>query len=349
MEFDLTGKETPEQLEALLDQMGDVEVVDEGLSDEPVATTATPPVATPPATAVKPGDQAAAQPDKEGVTAAAATPAATVEQADPAKGILSKDGKHFIPYDVLEAARAEAKRNAEAGQQTAAQLAESQRQLDVLTRQLASLGAKPAELPEKTQISPEQINAIRESFPELATILDSVVQKIDYLQQRNPAPATTGNAVMDAISQIPDLKSWMEKDADRFQLATHLDSKLEKDPAWKDKPLAERFAEVTKRVKLAYGDAVEPPVAPANTTAATDKPTDAQLSAEALQKLAAEKLAAATAAAKIPGSPSDLGQANTTSADSVLEKAATASDGELMKMFAGMSEAQIEAILSKAI
>lgn len=356
MEFDLTGNETPAELEALLEKMGDAEEV-EVVDDAAAQTTTTPPAATSPATsqpaATQPTDQSAAQPPKEGVTAAA-TPAATVEQTDPSKGILSKDGKHFIPYDVLEAARAEAKRNAEVGQQTAAQLAEAQRQLDVLTRQLTTLGAKPAALPEKTQISPEQINTIRESFPELATVLDLMVQKIDYLQQGNPVPAaSTGNPVMDAVNQIPELKSWMDKDADRFQLATHLDKKLEVDPAWKDKPLAERFAEVTKRVKLAYGDPVEQQAAAATTApgnpATPANTATAQPTAEALQKLAAEKLAAAAAAAKVPGSPSDVGQANTASSESVLEKAANASPGELMKMFDGMSEAQIEAILSQAI
>ncbi|WP_416042217.1 hypothetical protein [Edwardsiella ictaluri] len=43
-----------------------------------------------------------------------------------------------------------------------------------------------------------------------------------------------------------------------------------------------------------------------------------------------------------------MGQPVTQSPQSVLDKAANASDGELLAMMAGMSESQIEALLSQA-
>ncbi|MGE4680172.1 hypothetical protein [Yersinia enterocolitica] len=243
------------------------------------------------------------------------------------------------------AERTEKQRLAGTNQQTATELAEARRQLAALTRQINSAGMQPVPLPEKAQVTPEQINSIRENFPEMAAVLDTVVQKIDYLQQGQPAePAhqSSGNPVTDAINAVPDLKSWQDQDPDRFTLAVHIDTNLQNDPAWKDKSLTERFVEVAKRTKAAYGESVEPvKQQQATTTAATTTTTD-------MQRIAAEKLAAATAATQVPGSPSDLG-VTTTHTASPLEQAANASPDQLQAMFAGMTDAQIEALLDQAI
>ncbi|ENG1097467.1 hypothetical protein ABS441_004208, partial [Yersinia enterocolitica] len=72
--------------------------------------------------------------------------------------------------------------------------------------------------------------------------------------------------------------------------------------------------------KAAYGESVEPvqqEQATTTTTAATQTTAD-------VQRIAAEKLAAATAATQVPGSPSDLG-VTTTHTASPLEQAANAS------------------------
>nr|WP_274614890.1 hypothetical protein [Yersinia enterocolitica] len=279
---------------------------------------------------------------------AATTPAATTEGTDKPKGILSKDGQHVIPYDVLVAERTEKQRLAGTNQQTATELAEAKRQLAALTRQINSAGMQPVPLPEKAQVTPEQINFIRENFPEMAAVLDTVVQKIDYLQQGQPAQAThqpSGNPVADAMNAVPDLKSWQDQDPDRFTLAVHIDTNLQNDPAWKDKSLTERFAEVAKRTKAAYGESVEPVQQEQATTTTTTAAT--QTTAD-VQRIAAEKLAAATAATQVPGSPSDLG-VTTTHTASPLEQAANASPDQLQAMFAGMTDAQIEALLDQAI
>nr|WP_249192912.1 hypothetical protein [Yersinia sp. Marseille-Q3913] len=276
------------------------------------------------------------------------TTAATTESAEKPKGILSKDGQHVIPYDVLVAERAEKQRLAGTHQQTATELVEAKRQLAALTRQINSAGMQPVPLPEKAQVTPEQINSIRENFPEMAAVLDTVVQKIDYLQQGQPAQAVTqpsGNPVTDAMNAVPDLKSWQDQDPDRFTLAVHIDSTLQNDPAWKDKSLTERFVEVAKRTKAAYGESVEPvqsePVTTSTATAARTTNAD-------VQQIAAEKLATAAAATQVPGSPSDLGVTTTHTASS-LEQAANASPDELQAMFAGMTDAQIDALLDQAI
>ncbi|EKN6381121.1 hypothetical protein ACPENL_001572 [Yersinia enterocolitica] len=361
MDIELTGNETPEELEALIDGFGDVDISD--VTHTAAVTTTPVAVVTDNSTedtnaVVNTGDKkdeltpgaTTAQTTEVPITkTAATTPAATTEGTDKPKGILSKDGQHVIPYDVLVAERTEKQRLAGTNQQTATELAEAKRQLAALTRQINSAGMQPVPLPEKAQVTPEQINFIRENFPEMAAVLDTVVQKIDYLQQGQPAQAThqpSGNPVADAMNAVPDLKSWQDQDPDRFTLAVHIDGNLQNDPAWKDKSLTERFAEVAKRTKAAYGESVEPvqpePVTTASTTTATAT-TNADV-----QRIAAEKLAAATVATQVPGSPSDLG-VTTTHTASPLEQAANASPDQLQAMFAGMTDAQIEALLDQAI
>ncbi|HDM8092981.1 TPA: hypothetical protein PXN44_003861 [Yersinia enterocolitica] len=352
MDIELTGNETPEELEALIDGFGDVDISDV----TPTAAVTTAPVAVVVDNTNTTGDTNAAvvntgdkkdEPTPGATTTAPATEVTTAESTEKPKGILSKDGQHVIPYDVLVAERTERQRLAGTNQQTATELAEAKRQLAALTRQINSAGMQPVPLPEKAQVTPEQINSIRENFPEMAAVLDTVVQKIDYLQQGQPAQAShqpSGNPVTDAMNAVPDLKSWQDQDPDRFTLAVHIDTNLQNDPAWKDKSLTERFVEVAKRTKAAYGESVEPvqqEQATTTTTAATQTTAD-------VQRIAAEKLAAATAATQVPGSPSDLG-VTTTHTASPLEQAANASPDQLQAMFAGMTDAQIEALLEQAI
>lgn len=110
----LTGNETAEEIEAYLESLGELEI-----SDEVVV----------PAGTEKPGVQAAATVEqiKTGETEVTPTPGVTIEQTEVSnatgsateeqpKGIATQDGKHVIPYAVLEAARAESRRNAESQQ-----------------------------------------------------------------------------------------------------------------------------------------------------------------------------------------------------------------------------------------
>jgi hypothetical protein len=340
----LTGNETAEEIEALLDSMGEVEISD---------------AAVVPAGTEKPVVQAAATVDqiKTGDTEVTPPPGVTVEQTGASttgdvvtegqpKGIAAQDGKHVIPYAVLEAARAESRRNAESQQRASIELEQTKRQLQMLTQQVNQAGLTPAKLPEESQITPEQLAKIRDEFPDLSGVFETLVQKIDYLQKANPvtqpAPVeSTGNPVTDALKATPELEGWQSADPDRFSLAVHLDEKLQADPAWKDKPLTERFSEVVKRTKAAYGESVEAPQP--SVAVQTAQPT-----AEELQKLADDKLAAAKASVAIPTSPSDLGSPSTHQ-PTLLEQAAGADHQQLTAMFSGMSEAQIDALLEQSL
>ncbi|QHQ25847.1 hypothetical protein [Pectobacterium parvum] len=342
----LTGEETAEELEALLNGLGDVDVSDEAAG---VVTH------TGQATADNLNGQQGNKGDTTALTpGVAAQPQATTTQppaADDegngsAKSILSRDGKHTIPYGVLEAERAEKQRLAEVNQRTSAELVEAQRQLEVFTRQINDAGLQPAQLPEKAKITPEQIATVRESFPEVANVLDALTQKVEYLQSAQPVPVVSqpvnDNPAMAALDATPDLKNWQDSDPDRFTLAVHIDETLKLDPVWKDKPLNERFGEVVKRTRAAYGESVESaPQQPMQ--AAQQQPTT-----EELQQKAADLLAKANASSQLPASPSDVGSTTQHTA-SPLEQAANADPDQLQAMFAGMTDAQIEALLEQAI
>ncbi|ACR69183.1 hypothetical protein AAGU66_08665 [Edwardsiella ictaluri] len=323
---DIAGK-TPDELEALLAQAGsNEEDVSAGEGDpEPAIAPDTPASA-----GDVPPEAALASPAGEEPQDAAVT--------DPAaKVVLGKDGVHHIPYDVLQAAREQARRSAQSAQSAAEENAALKRTLTLLQQQVSRAGMQPATLPEETQISTEQLDKVRADFPELAEMFEQVVNQVNYLNARaKPSPSEDGggiNPVLEAIARNPDLAQWFDSDIDRRDFAITVDERLKTDPAWQDKTLDARFAEAARRTKVAFGD---PDVAVGAT------------SAESLKKQAEEKLAAAAATPSVPSSPSDVGQPVTQSPQSVLDKAANASDGELLAMMAGMSESQIEALLSQA-
>lgn len=330
MDFELTGNETDAELEAMLDKLGDVAVV-EG-DAEPAK----------PVEVEKKEPETKAEPEKEKVEDKATTASETDKaktRDESGKFISSKndDGKK-IPYAVLEAARAEARRNREEAEANAAKYDEANRMLEVLKRQLDTAGVKPGDLPERTTIDPEKLKALRDDFPELAELMENMSGQIEYLKSKAapPAKAESGadsNPVVVAMKNVPELVEWRDNDQDRFSLAISIDENLQKDAAWTGKSLTERFQEVSRRVKAAYGE--EP--APARTEQTTDD----------LKKQADQALQKAKADAEIPASPSDIGQANSTSEKSAVQKAAEASQADLLTQMAGMSDAEIEKLLSQ--
>lgn len=90
MDFEITGEETQEQLEALMEKMGEIEVEggDEGQEEG----------------AEHSGSETSDAAQTETGDTKAPTPGAGTEDEgtlqENVKGILTRDGKHVIPYDV---------------------------------------------------------------------------------------------------------------------------------------------------------------------------------------------------------------------------------------------------------
>ena len=300
----LTGTESLDELEAMLaeiEQAPDVEL------DNGTDTKQTDVEPAPSAGEVAAGnDQAEANQVEEQANA-------------PEKVVMAKNGQHTIPYEVLEQARNEAKQLRE-------QLAQSQQaqvERDKLQALLKKNGIDPSVDPD--DISQEELEQLAQDYPDLGKSIAAIARKLQKLepqaapQQVQPA----ANPVQAALQAVPDLAAWRDGDQDRFDMALTIDDKLQADPAWSNKPLAERFAEVARRTKLAFGDEVEAPPAKAPGKAA-EKPAD-----------------------HIPSSPSELGQTHHAPATGI-ERYGAMSQADLIGEMGNMTEAQIEALLAQS-
>lgn len=300
----LTGTESLDELEAMLaeiEQAPDVEL------DNGTDTKQTDVEPAPSAGEVAAGNEQAAANQVE-------------EQASaPEKVVMAKNGQHTIPYEVLEQARNEAKQLRE-------QLAQSQQakaERDKLQALLEKNGIDPSVDPD--DISQEELEQLAQDYPDLGKPIAAIARKLQKLEPQ-AAPQQVqpvANPVQAALQAVPDLAAWRDGDQDRFEMALTIDDKLQADPAWSNKPLAERFAEVARRTKLAFGDEVEAPPAKAPSKAA-EKPAD-----------------------HIPSSPSELGQTHHAPATGV-ERYGAMSQADLIGEMGNMTEAQIEALLAQS-
>ncbi|WP_227096147.1 hypothetical protein [Aeromonas veronii] len=300
----LTGTESLDELEAMLaeiEQAPDVEL------DNGTGTKQTDVEPAPSAGEVAAGNEQAAANQVE-------------EQASaPEKVVMAKNGQHTIPYEVLEQARNETKQLRE--QLAQAQQAKVER--DKLQALLEKNGIDPSVDPD--DISQEELEQLAQDYPDLGKSIAAIARKLQKLEpQAAPQQVQpSANPVQAALQAVPDLAAWRDGDQDRFEMALTIDDKLQADPAWSNKPLTERFAEVARRTKLAFGDEVEAPPAKAPGKAA-EKPAD-----------------------HIPSSPSELGQTHHAPATGV-ERYGSMSQTELVGEFGSMSEAQIEALLEQS-
>ena len=244
------------------------------------------------------------------------------EQASAEKVVLSKDGKNVIPYEVLAQQREETKRLREENEQLRAVAAER----DKLAAKLEKEGISLTD-DQIADLSPEQLEELAEDYPGIAPVIKMLSAKLNAIEStsRQSTPAT--NPVEAALNAVPDLVAWKEGDEDRFSFAVTVDQKLQSDPAWKDKPLNERFAEAAKRTRAAFGDAA-PAAEQSGKPAAGKEPPSAKT--------------------KIPDSPSDIGGFNPAPGRLTAEAAEALPQEVLMAKMATMTPEQIEELLSQA-
>lgn len=323
----LTGNETPEELEALLDSIDgvldddsehdddDIELDDEssdGSSDTDSADSDT-------------ADSATAQSEEQ----------QEQQEEQKPKGVAAKDGEHVIPYDVLERERTEKqqlKEQLEAMQKKQSDWEQSQRLLELRNKQLEKLGVEPEDLPENLSVSDEQLDALMDDYPEIGKVLKVIVAKTSASQAAKQEPTEPAiNPVVDVIEQNADLSAWRDQGGESWNKAIEIDEQLRADPQWADKPLAERFAEVVNMTKAA----MSPPE--------LDKKPE--LSEQDIKAKAEEVESKAKSA--LPSSPSAIGSTSKHQ-PSELEQLASADAESLMAMMQGKSQAEIEALLEMA-
>ncbi|EGR1306167.1 ATPase [Vibrio cholerae] len=323
----VTGNETLEELEALLESMEAEEsrptVEKEQGADGHLA----------------PSSQSQSVEGLDGDTDAASPTAEPNAKPD---GILAKDQKHIIPMEVLERERqekAQLRQELEELKAHSAQLEKAQRMIDVRNKQLEELGVAPADLPEDVTIDEKKLAALQEDYPELAPFFLAMNNKIEALVSSGTVTASTTSPETESAAPVDnaelttalqanaDLQSWMSEGGARWNAAQQIDDHLASSSEWANRSYAERFEEVSKRVRLAFGD-------------------DPKLSAQ--EALSAAQEASRKAKNALPASPSELGNTHRTGDSDLMNRVQSANHEELGKLFDSLSEAQIEQLLYNA-
>lgn len=298
---------------------------------------------------------AAAAKNKEAETAPPAVDGSKAAQdaaqaeAD-AAGVATRDGKHVIPYSVLQAERERATSATKALEAANTRLAE----LEATAKATPGVKTEPAD-PSKAKaddLSDEDLAILKEDFPsvykglmaqkaviaELEKRFEPVQKSVE--QQAEQRQRTVDEQVRDAIDATPKLAHLKVADPEQFNLAAQFDTALKTQPEWAGKPLAERFAKAIEMVEAVKGVIVIPGAAAPDPAPATKTPD--QLKAEAQAIAAASAKASKTAA---PASLSDFASGDAAATDEAA-KVNTMTTADLARKFANMSPSEMDAYLS---
>lgn len=264
-----------EEQEILAKIVPDANPVDEAQTGQPgeapaaqpaAAATETPAAAAPTGAAPAPADEAA--------PAAPATPAAATETSTTAEPAAPQGDTRAA----LRASRRAEKRLRD--------------ELDRLQQENEAL--KAGKGPVDTSISDEELAVLEVDFPIQAKIVRKQREIDQQMAQAKPVaapqepefvPISFRPEVQALVDENPDLLAWQYDPTAQEKLvrAIEYDRALQADPDWRGKPMAERFAEVAKRTKAAFGEA----------PAATPTPTPSAAAPAAPQKDPAAVIAAA--------------------------------------------------------
>lgn len=146
-----------------------------------------------------------------------------------------------------------------------------------------ALAAKDAEIqalregkaPASTEVSEADLAQMEQDFPSQAALVKNqrrLEQELAELRAAvKPAewqPPSYAPEVQEHIDAVPDLLAWQHDQTQqkKFAAAIEHDKLLETDADWREKPIADRFAEATRRAKAQFAPAAPP--APRNDPAA---------------------------------------------------------------------------------
>lgn len=336
--LNITGNETPEELEAMLEQFDDFEVTDESW-DEDDEVFELDGSETEEEPKVDSNTESAPVVDGESKSEGEEQPASDKQEESEREPVVkTEDGKHEIPFEVLKQEREKNKALEQELEELRGKGSEAdklQRIIDVRNEQLTALGVKPKDLPEDIRLTPEEKQKLMDEYPEIGRALVGVgnqaqseiqalkeqVSKLTGSQPAEPsAPDEQVRAtVHETINSIPDLKAMADEGGDEWAKALELDASLQNDPQWRDKPLSERFQEVTNQVVASRQKAQE-------------------MAEQAAQQALDDE------AQKVPASPSEVGTSHSHQ-PTIEERMASATPDQLLAMFDGMDLNEIEQYL----
>lgn len=241
-------------------------------------------------------------------------PAEQKGQQEPDKdpeGVLTKDGKHVIPYSVLKSERDRASR----AEQLAREAQERVAALDAQVKQ--AQGAKNGESARTEQVQPnasdlsaEDLEALKEDFPTVykgvmaamsqAQALENKLSTVEQSVRNSEATQARSaqETVQDAIDLVPKMAHIQATNPEAFDLAKQFDASLKVQAKWADKPLTERFAKVAEMVEAALGPIEVPGQQTSSQPSAVDLKAAAKAKADAAAK--ASRTAVPTSLSEFP-------------------------------------------------
>ena len=255
-------------------------------------------------------------------SAPAEEPAETESTEDDSeKIVMAKDGKNSIPFSEFQKKR-EAVRQAEsAARQAESSRSEEQNRREMSERknelyeaQLSEIGMTPNRLPEEHLWTDERAAQLNEEYPDLAfNEMNNKFKSYDeQMAQLNPS-------IDQVIETIPEL-AMMDRESEDWQAVIEIENELvNSHSSWQKAPTYRRLTEVVK-------------IHNQRTQAIQDK---AKSTPRANSQTRDD----------LPDSPSEIGQTST-HRKSDLEFRETASNQDLSRRMANMTNAEIERFLS---
>lgn len=257
--------------------------------------------------------------------------------------LVSKDGKHEIPYGVLEATRTKAKETASELEQernkrleAEGRLTKFDREQALLKKQLTDAGIDPEKLPEDLEITPELLESLSE-YGDMGKVLKAIIAKQGIAKDDTKAatqaevkaePDPRYNDYKEYVAKNPEFQAIMDKQgSDEQETLEHFYTQVSKSPEFKDKPLSEQLDEVMARTNRVLG--VEP-----------KKPTSTDDEIRAI----AEQKAKEVKENSTPSSPSEVGLVKADKGNAV-ERAKAAVGSDLLNIVGDLSPEEIEALL----
>lgn len=239
------------------------------------------------------------------------------------KVVLSKDGKHTIPYEVLEQQRARASALEQENQQLRTIKLERDKLQALLDKHQIDVNADNLE-----NLTDEALAEIADEFPLVGKGFNRLFAEINQLKQTvaKSAPVDDGiSEVRKVFTSVPELVAWEANDPDRLDYAIAKDKELMADPLWSAKPVRDRFLEAVRRTTSAFGDVV-PANAEPESKPAPVKPKERD---------------------PLPNSPSEIGNSvRETATRGTPEYYASLNPAQLQTEMARMSPAELDRLLA---
>lgn len=310
---------------------GEADVSSEGKKGETEAST-------PAATAADEGAAKGATTEPEQKPAAEA-PQTKLDETNAV--IKTKDGKHEIPYSVLQKEREERTRLEDALRDANARLANAQ-----------SEAAKGEKVTTDTgeRLTPEQLDEMEREAPTIAKSLRHLYSQIDTLaaKQQEAEAHRAGqvrSAVDEAIDNVPKLAYVRAHDVEKWNAIAEIDIAVRETPQFKALSLGDRFAKVVAMYEAAHGRIELPAGVASSGQGATAPVSEPKLTPEQI----AAKAAAALKAAEAKADPDTLSHipGGQPPAKSELEAVSETSAVALTNKFMGMSQADVDKYLAR--